>query len=243
MFTNSHVPDIIVRNDQKLRNGTHIMHQFYIASLSSLSENFSSVMSRGGPVMWPLLLCSAAALAVVAERAFVFAMCAYRDAKAGDKLEEVFELTARGDFAAAVKLAETAGPMGEVIAEAAAKAESGINDALESAGNDFIANLRRHMPLLDTVITLSPMLGILGTVTGIIGSFNLLDLTGTSDPAAISGGIAEALITTAAGLAIAIAVLVPFNYFRAKLSDWASKTDRTARRFAAAYMKGTGNAD
>jgi biopolymer transport protein ExbB len=68
--------------------------------------------------------------------------------------------------------------------------------------------------VLDTIVTLSPLLGLLGTVTGMISAFGVMATTGINQPHAITGGVAEALIATAAGLAIAIATLVPYNYFQ-----------------------------
>ena len=73
------------------------------------------------------------------------------------------------------------------------------------------------MPVLDTIITIAPMLGILGTVTGIIASFDMLGLAGVEEPKAVVAGIAQALITTAAGLGISIATVFPYNYFSARI--------------------------
>lgn len=188
--------------------------------------------------MWPLLLCSILAVTVVIERAILFSLCRRRATRSDKALEESFRLLAAGERKKAETTARTAGPIGEVIAESLASTDMELEDALEISGGQFLASLKRHLPLLDTIITLSPMLGILGTVTGIIGSFHLLDLTGTTDPSAVSSGIAEALITTAAGLTVAIAVLVPFNFFRSRLSDWSKRIDLAARRCLSAAAKG-----
>ena len=79
------------------------------------------------------------------------------------------------------------------------------------------AKMRRGMNILDTVITVAPMLGIIGTVTGIIASFESLAIAGVGDPKAVIGGIAEALITTAAGLFISVGTLFPYNYFNTRI--------------------------
>jgi biopolymer transport protein ExbB len=97
--------------------------------------------------------------------------------------------------------------------------------------------LERYMPTLSTIITAAPMLGILGTVTGIIQSFRLLaPETTTTDPRLVSQGIAEALLTTAAGLIVALVVLFPYNAFRAQI-------DKTLGRFDALIAAAHGNAE
>ena len=80
-----------------------------------------------------------------------------------------------------------------------------------------VAKMRRGMNVLDTVITVAPMLGIIGTVTGIIASFESLAIAGVGDPKAVIGGIAEALITTATGLVISVGTLFPYNYFNTRI--------------------------
>ena len=202
----------------------------------------SDWMTRGGPVMWPLLLCSVVAVALAVERALVFMHSKQRAARGEKDLETALALLQAGKRDEAARVAQKAGPIGEMIADALATRTMPLEDALEVAGGQFLSALKRHLPLMDTIITLSPMLGILGTVTGIIGSFRLLDLGGATDPAAISTGIAEALITTASGLTIAIATLVPFNYFKTRLADWAKRIDLAARRCVAAGEKGKNNA-
>src|SRR5262249_19211514 len=88
--------------------------------------------------------------------------------------------------------------------------------AREVVAEEDLGLARRYLPVLDTIITLSPLLGLLGTVTGMIAAFGILSTTGMNQPTAITGGVAEALIATAAGLAIAIGTLVPYNYFTAR---------------------------
>jgi biopolymer transport protein ExbB len=84
---------------------------------------------------------------------------------------------------------------------------------MEVAAQGEIPVLKKRLTTLDTIITLAPLLGLLGTVTGMIGSFGIMSQTGIGQPHAVTGGVAEALIATAPGLLIAILTLVPYNYF------------------------------
>jgi biopolymer transport protein ExbB len=98
--------------------------------------------------------------------------------------------------------------------------------------------LRRGLSVLDTTITVAPMLGILGTVTGIINTFNMLNLEGIENPAAATAGIAEALITTAAGLIVAIACLFPFNFLVSQLKRRTHELEQIIHQFALAFNTG-----
>jgi biopolymer transport protein ExbB len=101
--------------------------------------------------------------------------------------------------------------------------------AMEAASQVDLHRLKRYLPVLDTIITLAPLLGLLGTVSGMISSFGIVSEAGLGQPQA-GGGVAEALIATATGLAVAILTLVPYNYFRtrAEPSQTASKSGRRA---------------
>jgi len=88
--------------------------------------------------------------------------------------------------------------------------------------------MKAGLPVLDTIVTMAPLLGILGTVIGIIASFDLLGAAGIEDPKAVTGGIAQALISTAAGLTVALVTLVPFNYFVARTQREAERIARAA---------------
>jgi len=88
--------------------------------------------------------------------------------------------------------------------------------------------MRKNLSLLDTIITVSPLLGIFGTVIGIILSFEMLGSTGIEEPQAVTAGIAQALITTASGLGIAILSLFPFNYFNTRVEKAATVIEKYA---------------
>jgi biopolymer transport protein ExbB len=97
--------------------------------------------------------------------------------------------------------------------------EKSVSSALLRAAERELARYDRGLSTLDTIITLAPLLGLLGTVTGMMGSFNMLGGSELGSPTAITGGIAEALIATAFGLGVAITALIPFNYLNARLEQ------------------------
>ena len=109
--------------------------------------------------------------------------------------------------------------------------------AMESAAADEIARMRRFMGVLDTIITVAPLLGIFGTVIGIIISFDMLGGGGIDHPEAVTQGIAQALITTASGLGIAILTVFPFNYFNARIERAARFIEKYATSLEIVYEK------
>src|SRR5262249_57539073 len=91
---------------------------------------------------------------------------------------------------------------------------------MEATGQAELRRVKAYLPILDTIITLAPLLGLLGTITGMIGAFGIVSEAGLGQPHAITGGVAEALIATATGLFIAIMTLIPYNYIRAKVEQF-----------------------
>jgi len=170
---------------------------------------------KGGPVMYPILLCSIISLAVVIERMIVLHR---RNTDPDELVEDVKYAVEQGRIIEGVQIAKRSrSPLSSLIIVALTnigKPRSEVEEAVQIAGNAEIRRLEKNMQLLGLIITVSPLLGLLGTVTGIIQSFNVLGLTaGVTDPAVLSIGIAEALITTAAGLTVAIPTQVMYTYF------------------------------
>jgi biopolymer transport protein ExbB len=116
-----------------------------------------------------------------------------------------------------------------------------LNSALEMAAAFEIRRMKRFMNVLDTMVTVSPLLGIFGTVTGIIRSFELMGAVGAQNPIAVSSGIAEALITTATGLSIAIPSLAFFNYFNSKIEDALHEIETYSTSLEIVYEKNKAN--
>lgn len=182
-------------------------------------------LAKGGPVMIPLLGCSIVALAVVIERLGFW----WRQSDPR-VVERALELAERGKLDEALEVARRArGASAHVIAAGLADLRMPAA-AMEAAAQAAMGRLRSYLPVLDTIITLSPLLGLLGTVTGMIAAFGILSTSGMNQPNAITGGVAEALIATAAGLAIAIATLVPYNYFLARAEQAMDAMERLASR-------------
>ena len=186
-------------------------------------ELLRTVMSRGGIVMWPLLLLSLVSLTLIIERAWfwlgmhgprsIARLERLKTALRGGRRDEAQRLL-RGDrtvYAAVAARLLDDGPTDPVVLEAVERQRP---------------RLDRFMATLSTIITAAPMIGILGTVLGIIRSFRLLGMDARlADPLQVSGGIAEALITTAAGLVVALCTLFPYMMFRAQVDRSISRLE------------------
>jgi biopolymer transport protein ExbB len=206
---------------------------------SELTLGAAQFFAKGGVLMWPLLACSLAAVTVVIERAIFFLRERKLTRSGRSRIEAVLVAAAAGRFDEATERASaTRCAAGRVLQAGMQQRAFGLHDALEAAADIEVDRLRHGLSVLDTIITLAPMLGILGTVTGIIRSFHLLGISGVENPTAVTGGIAEALITTAAGLVVAMSALVPFNIFVSQIKRRARALEQVIHRFEVACEKG-----
>jgi biopolymer transport protein ExbB len=179
--------------------------------------NITELFARGGIAMWPLLLLSVLALGNIIERIWFWSRILTREREVAGRVLEA----ARREWTAAAEIAQRANslPMGRFL-QAALKLEAPDPEvfrlALETAANEELAVMRRGEKALEAVIALAPLLGLLGTVVGLInslGSIQLSDL-GSDAAAGTALGIGEALISTAAGLVIAIVSLAFYRLFQ-----------------------------
>jgi biopolymer transport protein ExbB len=172
---------------------------------------------KGGPIMWPILIVSIIGLTVVIERIFWWAGRWFRrDPK---RIEKVFTAIESGDLAEASRLSRgSRDPVLRMMWNGLNHQHASLQGALQVAAGIEIKRAGRFLVVMDTLVTLAPLLGLLGTITGLIRSFSFL---GNEELAvtAVTGGIAEALIATACGLGIAIFALIPFNFFTSRVSN------------------------
>ena len=175
---------------------------------------------QGGQVMWPILVSAIVAVAVIGERTFWW----LRESRKRDaqKLEQLLAALENSDIPAATNIAEGSDdPVIRMIRHGlnhAGKLHSSMLGALQLAAGIELKRAGRFLVVMDTLVTLAPLLGLLGTVTGLMRAFLNIGNAELSVNA-VTGGIGEALIATACGLGIAIFALVPFNYFSAKVTQ------------------------
>jgi biopolymer transport protein ExbB len=192
------------------------------------------LFQKGGVVMYPLLACSLVSLTLILERSLFW----IREKRAADNavVDEVLELARVQEYQKIKARAEGAVDyVVRVLVCGLVHREFSLSKAMEMAAMDEIKRMKRYLPVLDTLITAAPLLGILGTVIGIIHSFDMLGQAGIQDPQAVTSGIAQALITTAAGLMIAIFTLFPYNYFMSKVERAAVRIEKYATSLEIVY--------
>ncbi len=193
------------------------------------------VFTSGGPVMYPLLLCSLISLTVIIERAIFW--LTIRKQASPDLLNDVMTLCESGHWEAVrQKTAGTKDFIIKIIITGILHRRYSMIKAMEASAADELKRMGRYMGVLDTMITVAPLLGILGTVIGIIQSFDVLGTAGIEHPEIVTAGIAQALITTAAGLGIAILTVLPFNYFNSLIDGAAIQIEKYATSLEIVYQ-------
>jgi len=194
------------------------------------------IFDKGGPVMYPLLACSIIALGVVIDRAIFWLKLGFQ--RKPSLVDDVLELSRQGDWESIrQRTIDAKDYIIKILVSGILHREFSMIKAMEAAAADEIKHMRRFMGVLDTMITVAPLLGIFGTVLGIISSFEILGSAGIEHPQEVTTGIAQALITTAAGLGIAILSVFPYNYFNARVENAAVQIEKYATSLEIVYEK------
>jgi biopolymer transport protein ExbB len=172
---------------------------------------------KGGPVMWPILISALVAVAVVGERAFWWLR--ERGKRDPHTMEQILAALENSDIESAKKISENSpDPAIRMIHRGLSHVHTSLQGALQLAAGIELKRAGRFLTVMDTLVTLAPLLGLLGTVTGLMRAFLHIgneELAVTT----VTGGIGEALIATACGLGIAIFSLIPFNFFTARVAQ------------------------
>lgn len=187
------------------------------------------LVKAGGWVMWPIIVCSIAAMAIIAERLWSLQKKLIVPA---DLLAKVQQWLDRKDLDGnRLATLRAHSPLGRVLAAGLANrhhAPEIIKEAIEDAGRHTAPDLERYLNTLGTIAAITPFLGLLGTVVGMIQMFSGLATHGVGDPTVVAKGISQALITTAAGLIVAIPSLMFYRYFRGRVSALLLDMERIA---------------
>jgi biopolymer transport protein ExbB len=177
------------------------------------------ILIKGGWMMIPLAACSLVAVTIIIDRLMFF-----RRIGVAHRAEEVIAAVRQGKIDQALSIideapgAATGAPVPIMkVLSAGITHRSDPEGAMGAAGVGELSLMKRGLVALDTIITLSPLLGLLGTIIGMMDSFKIMASTGLGQPHAVTGGVAEALIATATGITIAVITLIPYNYFLSRI--------------------------
>jgi biopolymer transport protein ExbB len=178
------------------------------------------LIKAGGFIMWPILLCSIIALAISAER---FWSLQAKRVTPQNLVAQVWQWDKVGHLdAKRIQDLRLASPLGRVLAAGLVNRRHEreiMKESIEEVGRHVAHDLDRFLNTLGTIASITPLLGLLGTVIGMIKVFAVITAQGVGDPAVLAGGISEALITTAAGLTVAIPSLMFYRFFRGRVDE------------------------
>jgi biopolymer transport protein ExbB len=208
-----------------------VARRCYHAPLIPRAESIDvlEILKAGGWAMLPILICSALALAIVLERFWVLRRSNVLPAGLGDEVRQ-WARAGQLDPAHLQKL-QAGSPLGELLAAALAvrqRPRELIKERIEDTGRHVVHGMERYLNTLGTIALIGPLLGLLGTVIGLIRMFMQVMDGGMADPTRMAGGIGEALICTATGLVVAIPAYVLHRYFRSRVSGYVVEMEKQA---------------
>jgi len=205
------------------------------------------IFQSGGLLMWPLLFCSVIAIGIILEKFWMLKVNSVVPSKLQSQITELIEADVLE--AHKVEALRRHSALGEVLASGIRNRAHGrdhMKQGIEESGRFVVHRLSKRLNALGTIASVSPLIGLLGTVVGMIQVFAAIRNSGVGDPTVLSGGISQALITTAVGLAIGITTLLFFRFFKGRIEQISIMLERnaihlvelaTARRVSAAAAK------
>jgi biopolymer transport protein ExbB len=189
--------------------------------------------------MWPIILCSICAAAIVLERLWTLQRKRVLPTELADQVWKWLSANQVNDKL--ITALEQNSPLGKVLAVGLAnrhRPREVMIERLQDTGRHVVHELERFLNTLGTIATVSPLLGLLGTVTGIINSFSAISTGGMGDPRVLSAGISEALLATAAGLCVAIPSLFAYRFLRGKVDRIVVQMEKEAMKLVEAIESG-----
>jgi biopolymer transport protein ExbB len=187
------------------------------------------LIKAGGWAMVPIIACSVVALAIILERLWSLQT---KRVTPPNLVAQVWQWFKNGHLdQKRMQQLRAGSPLGRILAAGIANRDRALmKEDIQDVGRHVVHDLERHLNTLGSIAAVSPLLGLLGTVTGMIRAFSAISTQGVSDPAVVSGGIAEALICTAAGLVVAIPALMAHRYLRGRIEDLVIAMEQEAMR-------------
>jgi len=201
------------------------------------------IIIAGGPVMWPIMLCSVVAAAIILERLWTLQRKRVIPRELTERVWKLVESRALNERH--IEALARNSPLGRVLAAGLANHDRGreiMKEAIEDTGRHVVHELERFLSPLGTIAAVSPLLGLLGTVIGMIQAFEAITVQGVGDPRLLSGGIGVALITTAAGLIVAIPALFGYRYLRGVVDFLVIEMEKEAMKLVQAFDHATAHA-
>ena len=191
------------------------------------------IIQKGGAIMYPIILCSIIAFAIILERLYYLRKMKIDTIAFMNNIEGALK---HNKVAEAVKICEdTEGPIAAIVKAGILKYDrprQEMREAIEDAGHQEVPRLEKHIKILATIAHISPLLGLLGTVTGMVKAFQVIQARtiGLNPVSAgdLAGGIWEALLTTAAGLIVAIPTIAAYHYLGTRVQDFVFEMERSA---------------
>jgi biopolymer transport protein ExbB len=196
------------------------------------------IVEAGGWLMAPILACSVVAVAIFLERLWTLQR---KRVLPTNLASHVWDWVQKNELDAHhVQQVHDSSPLGQVLAAGLLYRHSPrevLKEAIEDAGRHVVHDLERYLNPLGTIAAITPLLGLLGTVSGMIRAFTAITAQGVGNPTVLAGGIAEALITTAAGLTVAIPSLIAYRFLRGRVDGLVIMIEKEAIRFIEALLQ------
>jgi biopolymer transport protein ExbB len=195
------------------------------------------IVQAGGWMMWPIIASSVVAVAIILERLWTLQE---RRVLPPSVANYVLELVQQSQLdVKQIQQVHQSSPIGQVFAAGLAYRHASrdvLKEVVEDTGRHVVHDLERYLSPLGTIAAISPLLGLLGTVSGMIRSFTAITGDGVPNPAVLAGGISEALVATAAGLTVAIPALIAYRYLRGRVDGLVVKIEKESIRFIEALL-------